>query len=38
MIKNSENLVMNKEKLRYQDKNLTETGILIAKIIDRRNS
>lgn len=34
-IKSSEELIMNQNKLRYSNKNLTESGYLIAKIMDK---
>ena len=36
LVSNAEELIMNNNKLRYNNKELTETGILIAKIIHKR--
>lgn len=36
LVSNAENLIINHKKLRYNNKELTETGILIAKIIHKR--
>lgn len=36
-ISDQEELIINKHHLRYEDKELTETGILIAKVIDKKN-
>lgn len=37
LVSNSEELIMNKRKLRYKDKELTRTGSIIAKVIDKTN-
>lgn len=37
LVSNSEELIMNKRKLIYDRKELTETGHLIAKVIDKTN-
>ena len=37
LVTDSEELIMNKNKLRYDDKDLTKTGVAIAKVIDRTN-
>lgn len=37
LISNSEALIMNTKKLIYEDANLTKTGSIIAKIIDKTN-
>jgi hypothetical protein len=37
LVSNSEGLIMNKRKLIYDRKELTETGHLIAKVIDKTN-
>lgn len=37
LVSSSEELIMNQKKLRYDDQDLTKTGHLIAKIIDKRN-
>lgn len=37
LVSNSEELIMNKRQLRYKDKDLTRTGTLIAKVIDKTN-
>lgn len=36
LVSGAEHLIINKNKLRYNNKELTETGILIAKIIHKR--
>lgn len=36
LVSNAEELIMNRRKLRYNDKELTESGYLIAKIINKR--
>lgn len=36
-VSNQEELILNKNHLRHEDKELTETGILIAKVIDKKN-
>lgn len=38
LVSNAEELIMNKRGLRYNDKELTESGVLIAKIIHKRGS
>lgn len=35
LVTNSEELIMNKNKLRYDEAELTKTGSLIAKVIDK---
>ena len=37
LVTDSEELIMNRNKLRYKDSNLTKTGHLIAKVIDKTN-
>lgn len=37
LISSSEELIMNRNKLRYDNKELTKTGSLIAKVIDKGN-
>ena len=37
LVTDSEELIMNRNKLRYNDSNLTKTGHLIAKVIDKTN-
>lgn len=37
LVTNSEALIMNKNKLIYEDVELTKTGSLIAKVIDKTN-
>lgn len=37
LVTNSEALIMNKNKLIYEDPNLTNTGSIIAKLIDKTN-
>lgn len=37
LVSSSEEFIMNKRKLRYADKDLTNTGHLIAKLIDKTN-
>ena len=37
LVSNSEELILNQEKLIYTSKNLTEAGILVAKIKDKQN-
>lgn len=37
LLTDSEELIMNRNKLRYNDSNLTKTGHLIAKVIDKTN-
>lgn len=37
LVSNSEELIMNQKKLRYKDAELTKTGSLIAKVVDRSN-
>lgn len=37
LVSNSEELIMNKNKLRYKEAELTKTGLLIAKVIDKTN-
>lgn len=37
LVSNSEELIMNRRRLRYNDKELTKTGSLIAKVIDKTN-
>lgn len=36
LVSNAEHLIMNKNRLRFRSKDLTETGILIAKIFHKR--
>ncbi len=36
LVSGAEHLIINKNKLRYNNKELTETGILIAKVINKR--
>lgn len=37
LVSSSEELIMNQRNLRYDDQDLTKTGHLIAKVIDKRN-
>lgn len=37
LVSSSEELIMNRKNLRYDDQDLTKTGHLIAKVIDKRN-
>lgn len=37
LVSNSQELIMNQRKLRYKDKELTRTGSMIAKVIDKAN-
>lgn len=37
LVSSSEELIMNRKNLRYDDQDLTKTGYLIAKVIDKRN-
>lgn len=37
LVSSSEELIMNQKSLRYDDQDLTKTGHLIAKVIDKRN-
>lgn len=37
LVSNTEELIMNQKGLRYSDKDLTKTGSLIAKIVDKQN-
>lgn len=37
LVTSSEELIMNQRNLRYDDQDLTKTGHLIAKVIDKRN-
>lgn len=37
LVSNSEELIMNRNKLIFDDKNLTKTGSIIAKVIDKTN-
>ena len=37
LVSDSEALIMNANKLRYENKELTKTGALIAKVIDKTN-
>lgn len=37
LVSNSEELIMNKRGLRFKDKELTKTGAVIAKVIDKSN-
>lgn len=36
LVSNAEHLIMNKNKLRFKNKELTETGLLVAKIFHKR--